>query len=263
MDVYQTLNIEKKSGVTTLWMNRPEVYNAFDERLIAELSAVLTELELDAETKILVLAGRGKHFSAGADLNWMKRAAMMSDEENLADAKRFASMLYQLAHFPKPTIARIQGAALGGGTGLGAACHIAIAADNARFATSEVKFGIIPAVISPYVLRAIGEREAMRYFQTAEIISADEALRIHLIHQVVPLETLDEAITGMADSLKIGGPHAQRAALELIQSIGNMPLDEAVIEATAKRITAQRNTDEAREGMDAFFEKRSPNWVHS
>jgi len=261
--VYQTLNIEKKSGVTTLWMDRPEVYNAFDERLIAELSVVLTELESDAETKILVLAGRGKHFSAGADLNWMKRAAMMNDEENLADAKRFASMLYQLAHFPKPTIARIQGAALGGGTGLAAACHIAIAAENARFATSEVKFGIIPAVISPYVLRAIGEREAMRYFQTAEIISAEEALRIHLIHQVVPLETLDEAITGMADSLKIGGPHAQRAALELIQSIGNMPLDEAVIEATAKRITAQRNTDEAREGMDAFFEKRSPNWVHS
>lgn len=261
--MYQTLNIEKKSGVTTLWMDRSEVYNAFDERLIAELSAVLTELESDTETKILVLAGRGKHFSAGADLNWMKRAAMMSDEENLADAKRFASMLYQLAHFPKPTIARIQGAALGGGTGLAAACHIAIAAENARFATSEVKFGIIPAVISPYVLRAIGKREAMRYFQTAEIISADEALRIHLIHQVVPLETLDEAITGMADSLKIGGPHAQRAALELIQSIGNMPLDEAVIEATAKRITAQRNTDEAREGMDAFFEKRSPNWVHS
>ena len=261
--MYQTLNIEKKSGVTTLWMDRPEVYNAFDERLIAELSAVLTELESDAETKILVLAGRGKHFSAGADLNWMKRAAMMSDEENLADAKRFASMLYQLSHFPKPTIARIQGAALGGGTGLAAACHIAIAADNARFATSEVKFGIIPAVISPYVLRAIGGREAMRYFQTAEIISADEALRIHLIHQVVPLEILDEAITGMADSLKIGGPLAQRAALELIQSIGNMPLDEAVIEATAKRITAQRNTDEAREGMDAFFEKRSPNWVHS
>ena len=261
--MYQTLEVEKKSGVTTLWMDRPEVYNAFDERLIAELSAVLTELESDAETKILVLAGRGKHFSAGADLNWMKRAAMMSDEENLADAKRFASMLYQLAHFPKPTIARIQGAALGGGTGLAAACHIAIAAENARFATSEVKFGIIPAVISPYVLRAIGGREAMRYFQTAEIISADEALRIHLIHQVVPLETLDEAITAMADSLKIGGPHAQRAALELIQSIGNMPLDEAVIEATAKRITAQRNTDEAREGMDAFFEKRSPNWVHS
>lgn len=261
--MYQTLNIEKKSGVTTLWMDRPEVYNAFDERLIAELSAVLTELELDAETKILVLAGRGKHFSAGADLNWMKRAAMMSEAENLADAKRFASMLYQLAHFPKPTIARIQGAALGGGTGLAAACHIAIAADNARFATSEVKFGIIPAVISPYVLRAIGKREAMRYFQTAEIISADEALRIHLIHQVVPLETLDEAITRMADSLKIGGPIAQKAALELIQSIGNMPLDEAVIEATAKRITAQRNTDEAREGMDAFFEKRSPHWVNS
>lgn len=261
--MYQTLEVEKKSGVTTLWMDRPEVYNAFDERLIAELSAVLTELESDAETKILVLAGRGKHFSAGADLNWMKRAAMMSDEENLADAKRFASMLYQLSHFPKPTIARIQGAALGGGTGLAAACHIAIAAENARFATSEVKFGIIPAVISPYVLRAIGEREAMRYFQTAEIISAEEALRIHLIHQVVPLETLDEAITGMADSLKIGGPQAQKAALELIQSIGNMPLDEAVIEATAKRITAQRNTDEAREGMDAFFEKRSPNWVHS
>lgn len=258
---YETLKVDIKSGVATVWMNRPEVYNAFDERLINELSNVLTELENKDDVRFLVLAGAGKHFSAGADLNWMKRAADMSESENLADAEVFSSMLYKLAHFPKPTVARIQGAALGGGTGLAAACSIAIASDNARFSTSEVKFGIIPAVISPYVLRAIGPREAMRYFQTAELIDANEAFRIHLIHQVVPLAELDEAVEKMIEALRVGGPKAQVAALDLINVVGNMPLDEKVITETAARITAQRNTDEAREGMNAFFEKRSPSWL--
>lgn len=258
---YQTLKIDKKAGVATVWMDRPDVYNAFDEHLIDELAQVLTTLESDEAVRVLVLAGAGKHFSAGADLNWMKRAASMSEQDNLADAKRFATMLYRLANFPKPTIARIQGAALGGGTGLAAACNIVIASDDARFSTSEVRFGIIPAVISPYVLRAIGQRAAMRYFQTAEIIDAEEAYRIQLVHEVVPRDELDNAVDKMIVSLKVGGPNAQRAALELIQVIGNMPLNEAVIDETAGRITAQRNTEEAAEGMNAFFEKRSPSWM--
>ncbi len=258
---YQTLKIDQQAGVVTIWMNRPDVYNAFDECLIRELTQVLAELESDRDVKVLILAGIGKHFSAGADLNWMKRAASMSNDDNLSDAKQFATMLYKLANFPKPTIARIQGAALGGGTGLAAACNIAIASDNARFSTSEVRFGIIPAVISPYVLRAIGKRAAMRYFQTAEIINAIEAHRLQLVHEVVPIEELDNAVEKMVQALRVGAPKAQAAALELIQVIGNMPLDESVIDETAMRITTQRNTEEAAEGMNAFFEKRSPSWM--
>ncbi len=258
---YQTLKIDKKAGVVTIWMNRPEVYNAFDEHLIQELTEVLSSLDKDDDVRVLVLAGSGKHFSAGADLNWMKRAATMSEEDNLLDAQKFARMLYKLAHFSKPTIARVHGAALGGGTGLAAACDIAIASSDARFSTSEVRFGIIPAVISPYVLRAIGERAAMRYFQTAEVFNADEAYRLQLVHQVVSREELDEAVEKMVLALRVGAPGAQKAALELISVIGNMPLDESVIDETARRITFQRSSIEAKEGMSAFFEKREPFWM--
>ncbi|MGD9871265.1 MAG: enoyl-CoA hydratase-related protein, partial [Thauera sp.] len=147
---YETLAIERRGAVATIWMDRPEVFNAFNEQLIAELAAACTELDADASVRVVVLAGRGKHFSAGADLNWMRRAADSTEAENLADSRKFAAMLRALSGLSKPTIARVQGAALGGGTGLAAACDMAIAADNASFATSEVKFGIIPAVISPY-----------------------------------------------------------------------------------------------------------------
>ena len=160
--MYQTLDIERQGAVATLWMNRPEVFNAFDEQLIADLHAACTALDADDAVRVVVLAGRGKHFSAGADLNWMKRAAGYTEAENHADALRFAGMLRALSGMRKPTIARVQGAALGGGTGLTAACDMAIASEDASFATSEVKFGIIPAVISPYVLRAIGPRHALR-----------------------------------------------------------------------------------------------------
>ena len=170
--MYTTLKIERKNRVATIWMDRPDVFNAFDEQLISDLHSACKELDADPSVRVVVLGGLGKHFSAGADLNWMKRASNFGETENRADARLFASMLHTLSTLSKPTVARVQGAALGGGTGLAAACDIAVATTDAMFATSEVKFGIIPAVISPYVLRAIGPRHALRYFQTGERFSA-------------------------------------------------------------------------------------------
>jgi methylglutaconyl-CoA hydratase len=208
-----------------------------------------------------VLAGRGRHFSAGADLNWMQRASANGEAENLEDARRFAGMLCALSDLSKPTIARVQGAALGGGTGLTAACDMAIAAEDALFATSEVKFGIIPSVISPYVLRAIGPRHALRYFQTAERINAQRALEIGLVGEVVALEALDAAIANLANLLIAGAPLAQKAAKDLIAAVNGRPIDAAVSEETAQRIAHQRATAEAKDGIAAFLEKRTPGWL--
>ncbi len=259
--MYETLEIERKGPVATIWMNRPAVFNAFDETLIAELAAACRELEADAGVRVVVLGGRGRHFSAGADLNWMKRAAQFSAEQNLADARNFAAMLNTLAGLRKPTVARVQGAALGGGTGLTAACDMAIAASDASFSTSEVKFGIIPAVISPYVLRAIGPRHALRYFQSGEKIDAQRALAIGLVGEVVAPEALDAAVDQLTASLLQGGPLAQNAAKDLIAAVTGRPIDAALGEETANRIARQRATAEARDGIAAFLEKRPPAWL--
>jgi methylglutaconyl-CoA hydratase len=259
--MYQTLEIERRDRIATIWMNRPDVYNAFDEQLITELADACRELDADASVRVVVLAGRGKHFSAGADLNWMKRASQYSLEENLADARKFAGMLRTLADLGKPTIARVQGAALGGGTGLTAACNMAIAADDAVFATSEVKFGIIPSAISPYVLRAIGPRQALRYFQSAERIPAARALTLGLVNEVVPATELDACVAELAEALVVGAPLAQQAARDLIGAINARPIDDAVSEETAQRIARQRATDEAKDGIAAFLEKRQPAWL--
>lgn len=257
---YDTLAIERCGAVATVWMDRPEVFNAFDEQLIAELAAACAALDADAGVRVVVLAGRGKHFSAGADLNWMRRAADSSEADNLADSRKFAAMLRTLSEMSKPTIARVQGAALGGGTGLTAACDMAIAADDASFATSEVKFGIIPAVISPYVLRAIGPRHALRYFQTAEKFSAAEAKAIGLVSELVTLDELDAGVAKLVQSLLTGGPLAQQAAKELIAAISGRQIDAAVGEETALRIARQRAGAEAREGITAFLHKRPAAW---
>ena len=259
--MYHTLEIERAGKIATIWMNRPAVFNAFDEQLIAELAAACRELDADASVRIVVLGGRGKHFSAGADLNWMKRAAQFTHDENVADARKFAGMLRTLAQMSKPTIARVQGAALGGGTGLTAACDMAIASDDASFSTSEVKFGIIPSAISPYVLRAIGPRHALRYFQSGEKISAARALAIGLVGDVVPREELDAAISQLAESLLQGGPLAQKAAKDLIAAVNGQKIDEMISEETAQRIARQRATDEARDGIAAFLDKRPPSWL--
>ena len=258
---YETLAIERRGAVATIWMDRPAVFNAFNEQLIDDLAAACGALEDDAGVRVVVLAGRGRHFSAGADLNWMRRASDSTEAENLADSRKFAAMLRTLSAMSKPTIARVQGAALGGGTGLAAACDMAIAADNASFATSEVKFGIIPAVISPYVLRAIGPRHALRYFQSAERFGAAEAKAMGLVGEVVTLDELDAAVDRLVQALLACGPQAQLAAKQLIAALAGRPIDDAVAEETAIRIARQRATAEAREGFAAFFEKRAPAWT--
>jgi methylglutaconyl-CoA hydratase len=261
--MYATLVIERNNKVATIWMDRPEVLNAFNEQLIADLNDACQMLDSDPSVRVVVLAGRGKHFSAGADLNWMRRAAEGSEVENLEDARRFARMLRTLSGLSKPTIARIQGAALGGGTGLAAACDMAVASSDAVFSTSEVKFGIIPAVISPYVLRAIGPRHALRYFQSAERISAERALAIGLISEVTSVDALDAGVVALVEPLLAGAPSAQQAAKELIEAIKGRPIDDQTLEETALRIARQRATAEGRDGVAAFLDKRPPAWLAS
>jgi len=259
--MFMTLEIELNGPVATIWMNRPDLHNAFDETLIAELTAACIALDDDADIRVVVLAGRGKSFSAGADLNWMKRAANNGVDDNLNDARALATMLRTLAEMKKPTIARIQGAALGGGMGLAAACDIAIASTRAVFATSEVKFGIIPSAISPYVLRAIGARQATRYFQTAERIDAHHACKISLVHETVEPEQLDARVQEIVSALLQGSPLAQAAAKDLIRAVDGQPVNDTLVAETARRIAHLRATPEAREGIAAFLEKRNPDWV--
>ncbi|NTV12246.1 MAG: enoyl-CoA hydratase/isomerase family protein, partial [Zoogloea sp.] len=211
--------------------------------------------------RVVVLAGRGRSFSAGADLQWMRRAAAAGFDDNLADARGLACMLRALAELPRPTIARVHGAALGGGMGLAAACDICIASASASFATSEVKLGLIPSAIGPYVIRAIGARQAGRYFLSAERIGAVRAAELGLAHEVVEPEQLDAAVAGIVASLIAGGPQAQAAAKELIRAVAGRPLDDALLEDTARRIAALRATPEAREGLAAFLEKRPAAWL--
>ena len=258
---FQALQIELKDQIATIWMNRPDHHNAFDEILIAELTAACIALDEDKDVRVVILAGRGKSFSAGADLNWMKRAANNGLDDNLNDARALAKMLRTLAEMKKPTIARIQGAALGGGMGLAAACDIAVASTKAFFATSEVKFGIIPSAISPYVLRAIGARQATRYFQSAERIDAHRAREIGLVHEAVEAEHLDAKVQEIVSALLQGGPLAQAAAKDLIRAVDGQMVNETLVEVTAHRIAHLRATPEAREGIAAFLDKRSPAWV--
>lgn len=259
--MYETLEVVVEHNVATVWMNRPDVHNAFNAQLIADITAACRALDVDDAVRVVVLAGRGKSFSAGADLNWMKAAGAASVEENLADARKLAGMLRTLAEMQKPTIARVQGAALGGGMGLASACDICVASDNAVFATSEVKFGIIPSAISPYVIRAIGERQSCRYFQTAERIGAARAREIGLAHEVAPSDELDAKVAEVVAALLQGGPKAQAAAKDLIRAVANRPVDDAVVEDSARRIAELRATPEAKEGLDAFLAKRPAAWV--
>ena len=259
--MYETLEILRDGPIATIWMNRPDVHNAFNEALIAELTAACRQLDADDTVRVVVLAGRGKSFSAGADLNWMRRAADASVEANLADARKLAGMLRALAELTKPTIARVQGAALGGGMGLASACDICVASTAASFATSEVKFGIIPSAISPYVLRAIGARQAGRYFQTAERISAAEAKALGLAHEVVDPEALDAKVAEVVAALLVGGPKSQAAAKDLIRAVADQQVSDAVVEDTARRIAELRATPEAKEGLAAFLDKRQAAWV--
>jgi methylglutaconyl-CoA hydratase len=258
---YRTLAIDVRNGVALLALARPDVHNAFNEELIAELTRVLCVLDSDEGVRAVVLLGQGRSFCAGADLNWMKRMATYGRAESLADARALATMLETLYRMNKPTIARVHGPAYGGGVGLAACCDIVVAAQEATFSLSEVKLGLIPATIGPYVVEAIGARQARRYFLTAERFTAVEAFRIGLVHEIVPLDELDSRINQLLGALFFAGPRAQGEAKALIRAIAHRPIGDDVIAGTAERIAAVRSSAEAKEGVAAFLDKREPAWL--
>ena len=262
MNETTALKLERlRAGVARICMARPDVYNAFDETMIAELDAAFDRLGADDSVRVILLAGAGKHFSAGADLDWMRRASEASAEWNLEDARKLAAMLRRIDTCPKPTVARIQGAALGGGVGLACACDIAIAADNASFAVSEARFGILPATIGPYLINSVGKRHARRLALTATRIRAAEALAVGLVHRVVDIEELDAAVDTAVEDLLACGPAAQREIKDYFAAMEIGPVSDEVIERSAQTISRVRATDEAKEGFAAFFGKRKPRWI--
>jgi methylglutaconyl-CoA hydratase len=255
------LELQFEDGIATVTLNRPEVRNAFNDEVIAELTATIDEYGARPEVRCIVLAGNGPSFCAGADLNWMKRMASYTHDENMEDARALAQMLRVLYRCEKPTIARVHGDAIAGGMGLVAACDVAIAVDTANFCLSEVKLGLIPATISPYVVRAMGPRAAHRYFLTAERFNADEAHRIGFVHQVVRADQLDPVVGDIAQSFIAAGPAAVKACKALVQDVANEEIDHALIERTVKGIADIRVSDEGREGIQSFLGKRKPNWL--
>ena len=256
-----SIQIADHAGVRTLAMHRPEVHNAFDDALIAELSAAIEAAGHDPAVRALVLTGEGASFSAGADLNWMRGMAKASEAENRADSLRLARLMRSLQFCPKPTLARVNGAAYGGGVGLVACCDIAIGVPDAKFGLTESKLGLLPAVISPYVINAIGARQARRWFATAEIFDAAEALRIGLLHQVVPSEQLDAAVQKQVDLLLKAGPIASASAKRLVRDVA-AHADGAKHDAdNAALIARLRVSPEGQEGLSAFLDKRTPHWI--
>ena len=249
------------AGIASVTINRPEVRNAFNDEVIAEMTAVFLELGKRDEVRCVVLAGHGPAFCAGADLNWMKRMAGFSREENLADAGALARMLEMIYRCPKPTIARIHGDVYAGGLGLVAACDIAVAVEGAQFCLSEVKLGLIPATISPYVIRAMGTRASHRYFLTAERFAADEALRLGLVHEVVAPAELDGRVLALAQSLVQAGPEAVKACKKLLHDVAGHDISAGLVRRTVEGIADVRASDEGREGVQSFLQKRKPNWL--
>ena len=258
---YQFLQLEQQNQVATVWINRAELHNAFNTQVIEELHACFQSLNSRDDVRVVILAGRGKSFSAGADLNWMKQAGQASRADNEADALKLAKMLQSLATLKQPTIARVHGIAFGGGMGLASACDICIASTDAKFATSEVRLGLAPSTISPYVIRAIGARQASRYFLTAERITAEQAKSIGLAHEVTTPEQLDSKIDEIVEALLLGGPAAQSASKQLIQLVDQQILTEDLLLKTAQHIAHIRQGDEAKNGLNAFLNKQSPAWI--
>lgn len=248
-------------GIARVTLDRPEVHNAFDDALIAELTRTFQTLDGDGRVRAVVLTGAGKSFSAGGDLNWMRRMAGYSMAENVRDAEGLGGLMSALDRLARPTIGLVNGAAYGGGVGLVACCDIVVAASSAKFCLSEVRLGLIPAVISPYVVRAMGARAARRYFLTAEVFDAEAARDLGLVHEVVAPDGLEAAGARLVEVLLQSGPDAQAAAKALIARVAGAPIDDALIADTARRIAEIRATDEGREGVSAFLEKRKPRWT--
>lgn len=260
--MYESILTEIDAGVGIITLNRPEQHNAIDETMVAEIVHALTLMEHDVAVRVIVLSSTGTSFCIGADLDWMRRAANYPPQENLRDARALADMLRTLAHMRKPTMARVQGPACREGIGLVAACDVAIATFDAQFTLSEVKLGIIPAIIGPYVIDAIGKRHARRYMLTGERFAAVEAYRIGLLHEIVAdNRALDAALGDLIASTLCNGPMALSACKELVRAIAEKPHDGTLFDDTERRIAAIRASPEAKEGIGAFLEKRKPNWI--
>ncbi|GAA6153751.1 enoyl-CoA hydratase/isomerase family protein [Pseudoteredinibacter isoporae] len=258
----KTLKIRTDArGVRTISLGRPEIHNAFDDSVIAELSEAFADADQDSNVRVVVLAAEGKSFSAGANLGWMKRMASYSYEENLSDANALADMLRRLNFMSKPTIARVQGAAFGGAVGLVACCDMAVASERASFCLSEVKIGLIPATISPYVIAAMGQRASRRYFLTAERFKALEAKSLGLVSEVVAEEQLDESLNKLINALLSNSPQAVAQAKTLVADVAEREITSELIANTSERIAAIRVSEEGQEGLTAFLEKRQANWI--
>ncbi|MBP7678615.1 MAG: enoyl-CoA hydratase/isomerase family protein [Thermoanaerobaculia bacterium] len=256
-----SLRLERpRAGVVRVVLSRPELRNAFDDASIAEVTATFAALSSDASVRVVVLAGDGKAFCAGADLSWMKRMVTWGEEENRRDAEALGRMFLAIDSCPKPVVGRVHGAALGGGAGLVAVCDVAVCAEGTLLGTTEVRLGIVPAVISPFVVRKVGESHARRWFLTGERFGADEALRAGLVHVVVPEAELDAEVDRVVDALLLGGPEALAVSKGLAKRMGRVPTGEALAEA-AGVIAARRVSPEGQEGMDAFLGKRPPSWA--
>ncbi|CAA0111604.1 1,4-dihydroxy-2-naphthoyl-CoA synthase [Zhongshania aliphaticivorans] len=250
-----------EQGIATITLNRPDFHNAFDDAVIAELTNTFQQAGNDPAVRLVILASTGKSFCAGGDLNWMRRMAGYNFEENLRDSNLLAEMLRTLNYLPKPTIARVQGPAYGGGVGLVACCDIAVASPNATFCLSEVKVGLIPATIGPYVVHAIGQRASRRYFTTAEQISADQALSLGLISELVDDNLLDNTIANITKQLLRNSPNGIAEAKRLVLDIADKEINAELIADTSRRIAETRGSEEGKEGLSAFLEKRKPSWV--
>ncbi len=259
MAKYETILVSTDNGVTTVTLNRPEIHNAFNEVMLAELIDVFGKLRKDERTRVVILTGAGKSFCAGADLAWMKKVISYTYEENLEDSNQISECMHGLYTLPQPSIARVNGAAIGGGMGLVSACDIAIAADSAVFSLSEVKIGLIPACISPYVLKRAGEARCREFFLTGERLTADRALAAGLINRAVPPGDLDQAVAETVEKLLSSGPRALATCKELLERLPEISLEEAK-GFTARVIANLRMGEEGQEGMNAFLEKRKPAW---
>lgn len=247
-------------GVGYITLTRPEIHNAFDDKLIGELTEAFSAMENNPEVEMVVLRAEGKSFSAGADLNWMRRMADYSWEENYQDSQALATLMNTIYGMSKTTVCQVQGAAFGGGVGLVACCDIVIASERASFCLSEVKLGLIPAVISPYVVKAMGERQAQRYFTTAERFKADKAAEFGLVHEVVAEDLLVEKTNEIVTTLLSNGPQAVKAAKDLIRAVANQIIDQSLMDETARRIADIRASKQGKEGLNAFLEKRTADW---
>lgn len=257
---YDTLTVGMTGHVATVTLNRPEVRNAFNEAMIADITSAFESLSARGDVRAVVLAANGKAFCAGADLNWMKKMAGYSDDENRADAMRLARMLSAVYRCAKPVIARVHGDAYAGGMGLVCAADIVVAADSVHFCLSEARLGLMPATIAPYVIRALGEQASRRYFATAEVFDCPTAERLGLVSECASADQLDATVQRIADALCANSPNAVRECKQLVQDVGGRTIDDALIEDTAARIARIRASDEGREGVSSFLEKRTPSW---